>query len=324
MTPERLRIALKLLIAIFKPLVKTVELNPYDTHALISEVETKRLTPNQRIFKRFLRHRLAVISAVILVLLSIMAIGAPVFARYPPFDIDAMNIRKAPTDAHPLGTDEVGRDVLSRLIWGGRISLSVGLVAASISVMIGTLLGLTSGFSGGKVDFWLMRFTDVVMTIPTLIIMITMAAVLGPSIRNVMLVIGIFGWTGIARLVRGETLSLRERDFVMASRCLGASGRRIMFRHILPNVTAPIVVAGTFAIAGAILAEAGLSFLGVGVRIPTPTWGNMLTKAQQITVLESMPWLWLPPGLMITAVVLSINFLGDALRDALDPRLLNR
>jgi peptide/nickel transport system permease protein len=296
-----------------------------DSPALFSEAQqTKRLTPNQRIFRRFLRHRLAVISAVILILLCIIAIGAPVFARYDPFDIDARNIRQSPTAAHLLGTDEVGRDVWSRLIWGGRVSLSVGLVAAGISVTIGTLLGLLSGFSGGKVDFWLMRLTDVVMTIPTLIIMMTLAAVLGASIWNVMVVIGIFGWTGIARLVRGETLSLRERDFVMASRCLGASGRRIMFRHILPNVTAPIVVAGTFAIAGAILAEAGLSFLGVGVRIPTPTWGNMLTKAQQISVLESMPWLWLPPGLLITLVVLSINFLGDALRDALDPRLLNR
>ena len=193
----------------------------------------------------------------------------------------------------------------SRLIWGGRISLSVGLVAASISVTIGTLLGLTSGFFGGRIDFWLMRLTDVVMTIPTLIIMITLVAILGPSIWNVMMVIGIFGWTGIARLVRGETLSLRERDFVTASRCLGASARRIMFRHILPNVTAPIAVAGTFAIAGAILSEAGLSFLGIGVRIPTPTWGNMLTKAQSLTVLESQPWLWLPPGLAITLVVLA-------------------
>jgi peptide/nickel transport system permease protein len=292
---------------------------------LALEIEqTKRLTPGQRIFRRFLKHRLAVISTVILIVISVIAIGAPVFARYDPADIDGRNIRKAPNAAHWLGTDEVGRDVWSRLVWGGRVSLSVGLIAASISVTIGTMLGLASGFFGGKVDFWLMRFTDVIMTIPTLIIMITMASILGPNIRNVMIVIGIFGWTGIARLVRGETLSLRERDFVMASRCLGASGRRIMFRHILPNVTAPIAVASTFAIAGAILSEAGLSFLGIGVRIPTSTWGNMLTKAQSLTVLESQPWLWLPPGLAITLVVLSINFLGDALRDALDPRLLNR
>ncbi len=274
--------------------------------------------------RRFLRHRLAVVGAILLILLVLLALTAPILPLADPFKIDARAIRKPPSAAHWLGTDETGRDVLSRLIWGARVSLSVGLVAASISVTIGTLIGLTSGYSGGKIDFWLMRLTDVVMTIPTLIIIISLVAVLGPSIYNVMIVIGIFGWAGIARLVRAETLSLRERDFVMASRCVGASARRIMFRHILPNVTAPIIVAGTFAVAGAILSEASLSFLGIGVRVPTPTWGNMLTRAQSLTVLEAMPWLWLPPGLMITLVVLSINFLGDALRDALDPRLLNR
>lgn len=204
------------------------------------------------------------------------------------------------------------------------MSIFVGLAAALVSVSIGTVIGLASGYLGGKTDFWLMRLTEVVMTIPTLIIIISLVAVLGPSMFNIIGVIGIFGWAGIARLVRGEVLSLRERDFVMASRCVGASAPRMMFRHILPNVLAPIIVAGTFAIAGAILQEAGLSFLGLGVQIPTPTWGNMLTGAQSGTILESMPWLWVPPGLLITLVVLSINFLGDALRDALDPRLLNR
>ena len=286
--------------------------------------QTRRVTPRQRFFRRFLKHRLAVVSAIILLFLVIIAILAPILSPYPPFDIDGRAVRQPPTAAHLLGTDETGRDVLSRLIWGARVSLAVGLVAASISITIGTLIGLSSAFFGGKVDFWLMRVTDVVMTIPTLIIIITLVAILGPSIWNAMFVIGIFGWTGIARLVHGETLSTRERDFVTASHCLGASSRRIMFRHILPNVTAPIIVAGTFAVAGAILTEASLSFLGIGVRIPTPTWGNMLTKAQSLTVLERMPWLWLPPGLAITIVVLSINFLGDALRDALDPRLLNR
>ncbi len=295
-----------------------------DETAFQAERDIKRLTTNQRILRRFLRHRLAVVSVMILLVMIILTAGAPLFTRYQPNAIDVRNLRKPPSATHLLGTDTIGRDVWTRLIYGGRVSLAVGLVAASISVTIGTVIGLVSGFSGGRVDFWLMRFTEVVMTIPTLIIMMTLAAVLGASIWNVMVVIGIFGWTGIARLVRGETLSLRERDFVMASRCLGASGRRIMFRHILPNVTAPIMVAATFAIAGAIGAEAGLSFLGVGVRIPTPTWGNMLTSAQNLTTLESQPWLWLPPGLAITTVVLAINFLGDALRDALDPRLLNR
>jgi peptide/nickel transport system permease protein len=283
-----------------------------------------RLTPLQRQFRRFLRHKMAVLSAIILIILSIMAVGAPVFSPHDPIDVDITAIKKAPTANHLLGTDYAGRDVLSRLIWGSRVSMSVGLVAAAIGISIGTVIGLTSGFSGGKVDFWLQRVTDVVMTIPTFMITITMVAVLGPSIFNIMFVIGVFGWTGVCRLVRGETLSVRERDFVLASRCLGASSVRIMFRHILPNVIAPIIVAGTFMIAGAILSEAGLSFLGLGVKMPTPTWGNMLTNSQSVTILESMPWLWLPPGLMITLVVLCINFLGDALRDALDPRLLNR
>ncbi|MEJ5197799.1 MAG: oligopeptide ABC transporter permease [Anaerolineae bacterium] len=291
---------------------------------IAGEPRRKAATPGRRFLRRFLRHRLAVVSAILLLFLSVAAIAAPILPLPDPVKIDARALRKPPSEAHWLGTDDAGRDVLSRLVWGGRISLSVGLVAASISVTIGTLIGLASGYGGGQIDFWLMRLTEVVMTIPTLIIIISLVAVLGPSIYNVMGVIGLFGWAGIARLVRAETLSLRERDFVMASRCIGARGRRIMFRHILPNVTAPIIVAGTFAVAGAILSEASLSFLGIGVRPPTPTWGNMLMRAQSLTVLESMPWLWLPPGLMITLVVLSINFLGDALRDALDPRLLNR
>jgi peptide/nickel transport system permease protein len=291
---------------------------------IAEEPRRKAASPGQRFLRRFLRHRLAVVSAILLVLLAITAIVAPLLPLPDPVKIDARALRKPPSATHWLGTDDTGRDVLSRLIWGSRVSLSVGLVAASISVTIGTLIGLASGYGGGQIDFWLMRLTEVVMTIPTLIIIISLVAVLGPSIYNVMGVIGLFGWAGLARLVRAETLSLRERDFVMASRCIGATGRRIMFRHILPNVTAPIIVAGTFAVAGAILSEASLSFLGIGVRPPTPTWGNMLMRAQSLTVLESMPWLWLPPGLLITLVVLSINFLGDALRDALDPRLLNR
>ncbi len=285
---------------------------------------SSRDTPLKRSLRRFLRHRMAVIGALVLLILGLTSLGAPIIAPYDPAEVDVTAIKKPPSSAHLLGTDYAGRDVLSRLIWGGRVSLSVGLVAAGIAVAIGTVIGLISGFSGRWVDFWLQRLTDVVMTIPTFIIVITLVAVLGPSIFNIMFVIGIFGWTGTCRLVRGETLSMRERDFVMASRCIGASPLRIMFRHILPNVIAPVIVAGTFLIAGAILSEAGLSFLGLGVRMPTATWGNMLTNAQSITVLESMPWLWLPPGLLITAVVLSINFLGDALRDALDPRLLNR
>lgn len=274
-----------------------------------------------RFWRRFSRHRLAVVGSIILLLLIVAAITAPIISPYPPHQIDVKSIKKPPSAAHWLGTDGAGRDVLSRLIFAARISLSVGLVAAGIAIAIGTILGLISGFYGGHVDFWIMRLTDVIMTVPTLIIIITVVAAVGPGIFNVMVVLGIFGWTGTCRLVRAETLSLRERDFATAAHCLGVPRLQIVFRHILPNVVAPIIVAGTFFVAGAILTEAALSFLGIGVQIPTATWGNMLTEAQSLTILEQMAWLWIPPGLMITITVLSINFLGDALRDALDPRL---
>lgn len=288
---------------------------------LLAQRHTRGGFFRSRFWRRFSRHRLAVGGSVLMLLLTLSAIAAPVIAPYPPHQINMRAIRNAPSVEHWLGTDGAGRDVLSRLIHAGRISLSVGLVAAGIALAIGAVLGLISGYYSGNVDFWIMRFTDVMMTIPTLIIIITVVAALGPSIYNVMLVLGIFGWPGTCRLVRGETLSLRERDFTLAAHCLGVPTLRIVFRHILPNVVAPIIVAGTFFVAGAILTEAALSFLGIGVQIPTATWGNMLTDAQSLTTLEQMPWLWLPPGIMITITVLSINFIGDALRDALDPRL---
>lgn len=274
-----------------------------------------------RFWRRFSRHRLAVLGSLVLLVLVGIALLAPVISPHDPNRVDVKALKNPPSAEHLLGTDGAGRDVLSRLIYGSRISLSVGLVAAGIAISIGTLLGLLSGFYGDNVDFWIMRVTDVFMTIPTLIIIITVVAAVGPSILNVMVVIGIFGWTGTCRVVRGETLSLRERDFVLAARCLGIPAGRVVFRHILPNVVAPIIVAGTFFVAGAILLEAALSFLGIGVQIPTATWGNMLTEAQSLTVVERMPWLWLPPGILIMITVLSINFIGDALRDALDPRL---
>ena len=291
-------------------------------HTALSDRQHGRVSFFQsRFWRRFSRHRLAVLGSLVLLVLVGTALLAPVISPHDPNRVDVRSLKHPPSTEHLLGTDGAGRDVLSRLIYGSRISLSVGLVAAGIAISIGTLLGLFSGFYGANVDFWIMRVTDVFMTIPTLIIIITVVAAVGPSIFNVMVVIGIFGWTGTCRVVRGETLSLRERDFVLATRCLGIPPGRVVFRHILPNVVAPIIVAGTFFVAGAILLEAALSFLGIGVQIPTATWGNMLTEAQSLTVLESQPWLWLPPGILIMVTVLSINFIGDALRDALDPRL---
>jgi peptide/nickel transport system permease protein len=214
--------------------------------------------------------------------------------------------------------------VFSRLLYAGRVSLAVGIVAVSIYTAIGVVRGVLAGYYGGWVDSTIMRLCDVVLSFPTLIIIITLASVLGPSIYNLMLAIGLLGWPPIARLLRGQLLSLRTTEFVVAARAAGCSDKRLIFRHLLPNAMAPVLVAATFGIAYAILIEAGLSFLGLGVQPPTPSWGNMLTDAQSLTVLESMPWLWLPPGLMIALSVLSINFIGDGLRDALDPYLSNR
>ena len=277
---------------------------------------------NKKVLQRFLHHRLAVASAIFLLLLLLLSFPlAPVLTPSDPDRIDLKAIGIAPSLAHPLGTDMTGRDLWSRLVYGGRVSLSVGVVAVSIYVTLGVLLGSLAGYYGGRVDGWIMRFTEVVMAFPTLIILITIVAIVGPGLFNSMIAIGLIGWTGIARLVRGQILSIREMDFVTAARAVGAAQGRILVQHVLPNVIAPIVVAATFGIAGAILTEAGLSFLGLGIKPPTPSWGNMINEAQQLTIIESKPWIWLGPGLMITLSVLAINFIGDGLRDALDPRM---
>ncbi len=270
--------------------------------------------------KRFFKHRLAVFGLIVLSTMVLMALLAPVIERYSPIDLDLSSMGQAPSLTHWLGTDTTGRDVWSRIVHAGRVSLSVGLVAVSISTLIGVIVGGVSGYAGGKVDMLLMRFTDMVMAFPSLVMIITIASVLGPSIYNTMLVIGILTWPGIARLVRGQFLSFREQQFVLAARSIGVSPAQIMFRHLLPNVVGTVTVAATFGMANAILQEASLSFLGLGVQAPTPSWGNMLQDAQSQTILEGMPWLWIAPGLMIALAVLSINFIGDGLRDALDPR----
>lgn len=270
--------------------------------------------------KRFFRHRLAVLGLIVLGLMVLMAVLAPIIQRYSPIDLDLSSIGQSPSLAHWLGTDTTGRDVWSRIVHAGRVSLSVGLVAVSISTLIGVLVGGISGYAGGKVDMLLMRFTDMVMAFPSLVMIITIASALGPSIYNTMLVIGVLTWPGIARLVRGQFLSFREMQFVLAARSIGVTPVQIMFRHLFPNVVGTVTVAATFGMANAILQEASLSFLGLGVQAPTPSWGNMLQDAQSQTILEGMPWLWIAPGLMIALAVLSINFIGDGLRDALDPR----
>jgi len=288
----------------------------------MSPARSRSENPSARAWQRFRRHRLALFGMAVMILLCLSAILAPWITRYDPNEIDLYNRSKPPSAEHWLGTDETGRDVWARMMYAGRVSLSFGIGPVAISTILGTLLGGIAGFYGGRVDAILMRFTDIFMSFPTLVIIITMVAILGPSIWNAMIAIGIFGWPPLCRLVRSEILSLRERQFVEAARCLGVPTGRIIFGHIIPNVTGTIIVFTTFGVAAAILTEAALSFLGLGVQVPTPSWGNMIYSAQSLTVLESRPWLWVPPGLTIILAVLAINFVGDGLRDALDPRVV--
>lgn len=291
----------------------------------VAKVVTSQVSQSltRRALRRFMRHRLAVISTVFMLIVVVVVFPlAPIVAPIHPHRITLTEVGQPPSLDHPLGTDLTGRDMWSRLVYGGRVSVAVGLVAVSIYMTIGTFLGSVAGYFGGRVDMLIMRITDTVMAFPVLVILISIVAIVGPGLINAMLAIGLIGWTGVARLVRGQVLSLREMDFITAAHAIGVPESQIIRRHILPNIVAPITVAASFGIAGAILTEAGLSFLGLGVQVPIPSWGNMLNESQSIAVLEQYVWLWIPPGLMISLCVLAINFIGDGLRDALDPRMV--
>ena len=253
-------------------------------------------------------------------MLILLAVFAPLVTPYDPIAIDLRARNEPPGTLHWLGTDGTGRDVLARILYGGRISLSVGVVAVSISAVIGVFVGCLAGYFGGRVDALLMGLVDMVLTFPRLVIIIAFVAVVGPSIFNTMLVIGLLSWPAIARLTRGEILKLRELEFILAARSLGTRTGTIIVDHVLPNALSPVLVAVTLDVATVILLEASLSFLGLGAQAPTPSWGNMLSDARTLSVLETQPWIWIPPGAMIAIAVLSINFVGDGLRDALDPR----
>jgi len=280
----------------------------------------KRSESFSRIFwRRFRRNRLAVTGFLVLLVLYSAAAFAPQLAPYDPNAIELRNKLAPPSGEHPMGTDLYGRDVFSRVVYGSRISLSVGFVAVSISVTVGSLLGAVAGYYGGVVDNVIMRIVDVVISFPVLFLVLTVMAMLGTSIFNIMLVIGLTSWTTVARLVRGEFLSLREREFAEAARASGAGSARIIFKHILPNAGAPIIVAATLGVAYAILTETGLSYLGLGVQPPTASWGNMLYEGQNY--FRQAWWIAVYPGLAIFVTVLCLNMVGDGLRDALDPRL---
>jgi peptide/nickel transport system permease protein len=273
--------------------------------------------------RRFLRHRLAVLGTVVLVVIVLMAVFADVISS-KPFFTDVNAIRQPPGPEHLLGTDRSGRDVWARLVHGARTSLIVGLGAVAIYVTIGMILGGIAGMVGGLVDQLIMRATDTLMSIPTLLLVIVFVAAVGPSLASVVAVIGLLGWPGACRLVRGQLLSLREAEFVTAARVVGVSNGQILTRHLIPNIVGSLTVLATFGVASAIILEAGLSFLGLGVKIPVPSWGEMINAAQSPTVLIDTPWLWVSPGVAIALTVLAVNFIGDGLRDALDPRALRR
>jgi peptide/nickel transport system permease protein len=268
---------------------------------------------------RFRKNPLALTGAFIVILLFVVALFAHFISPYDPGQIDIKRILQEPTAEHIFGTDALGRDVLSRMIWGSRISLLVGFVAVGIATVIGIFLGALAGYYGRWVDNLIMRFVDIMLCFPTFFLILAVIALLEPSIWNIMIVIGITGWMGVARLVRAEFLSLKERDFTVAEKALGAKDFRIIFRHILPNAMAPILVSATLGVAGAILTESALSFLGIGVQPPTPSWGNILTAGKDN--IEIAWWLSLYPGLAILITVLGYNLLGEGIRDAIDPRL---
>ncbi|WP_297218339.1 ABC transporter permease [uncultured Desulfovibrio sp.] len=265
------------------------------------------------------RHLMLVLGLGIVLTMSLAALLAPVIAPYDPNELHLDAILMPPSSQFWLGTDRLGRDVFSRLLYGGQVSLWVGFVAVGISLTIGTVLGLVSGYFRGWVDEVIMRGVDIMLCFPSFFLILAVIAFLEPSLTNIMIVIGLTSWMGVARLVRAETLSLREREFVAAARLAGCSTRRMLFGHILPNAMAPILISGTLGVAGAILVESGLSFLGLGVQPPVASWGNMLLDGK--TVLEYAPWLSLYPGLAILVTVLGYNLLGESLRDVLDPRL---
>lgn len=269
-------------------------------------------------WRRFIRNRLAIASAVFLVLMYLVAIFANVLTPYNPDAVDIFSVNARPSSEHWLGTDENGRDVLSRLMYGSRASMTVGLVAVLISVTIGSLVGSLAGYLGGFADTILMRLTDGMLSIPYFFMVLIVVAVFGSSFRNLIIVIGVSSWMGVARIVRSEVLRYKRLDFIMAAESIGASGPRVLFRHILPHTVPVLIVAASLGVAGAILLESALSFLGLGIRPPQASWGNMLSNSQ--AYLWQNPLLPLYPGVLIFCTVLAYNFLGDALRDSLDPQ----
>lgn len=290
------------------------------TVAAPASTGVRRRTPTALALRRFLRNRLAIGGTVVLLAVVLLALLAPWVTSYDPTSVDLGAFRQGPSADHWLGTDSSGRDVFTRTVWAGRVSLGIGLTASTLAIVLGTVLGAVAGLLGGWVDSTIMRLADIVLSFPSLLVVLVIAGILGPSVATLVIAIGAFGWPTAGRVVRGVTLSLREQEYVQAARAVGARQGWLLWRHIIPAALAPVTVVGTLMVAQAILLEAALSFLGLGVQPPQASWGNMLNDAQNLTLVQTMPWLWLPPGIAIGLTVLAVNFVGDGLRDAVDPQ----
>ena len=276
---------------------------------------------NSQAMKKFIHNKKAMLGLAIVTILVLAVVFIPLFADLDPYTTDrAAGCNKPPSDAHILGTDDVGRDLFARLLYGGRISLFVGITSTIISVLIGIPLGLIAGYFRGTAESIIMRTADAFMSFPSMVLILVLVAVFGPSILTVTVVIGVLGWTAIAKLIYGNVLSIREREYIQAARAVGVSTKKILFSEVLPNAIPPVWVNISFRVAGAILTESSLSFLGMGVQTPQASWGNIIFAAQNLLVLTARPWVWLPPGICIILVVIGFNFIGEGVRDALDPK----
>lgn len=281
----------------------------------------RRLKKSQA-WRRFRKNRRANFALTFLVLEVAVCFIVPLFANLDPFTTDnSAPFQSAPSMAHWLGTDKLGRDLFSRLLYGGRVSLIVGTSAAALSVVIGVPMGLIAGYFRGIPEMIVMRLADIFMAFPSMILILVLVAVAGPSLVTLILVIGVMGWTGIAKLIYGNVLSIRQKEYVEASKCIGRGTGEILFKEILPNAMGPVWVTLSFRVGGAILQESGLSFLGVGVQTPQASWGNLINSAQDLSILMLKPWFWFPAGVLIILTVLCFNFLGEGVRDALDPKM---
>ena len=280
----------------------------------------KKILNNQAV-KKFMHNRKAVLGLIIVCFLVLAVILIPIFMKLDPYTTDrAVGFNKAPCSGHPLGTDDVGRDLFARLLYGGRISLFVGIMSTIISVLIGIPLGLIAGYFRGIAETVIMRVADAFMSFPTMVLILVLVAGFGPSILTVTVVIGVLGWTAIAKLIYGNVLSIREREYIQATKAIGMSTPKILLSEVLPNAIPPVWANISFRVAGAILTESSLSFLGMGVQTPQASWGNIIFAAQNLLVLTARPWVWFPPGICIILVVVGFNFIGEGVRDALDPK----